>query len=136
MDNSFIKMEQYREKVRELSRLDPSVVLTLNDKSYRLEFTNRAVKKLLEMTGVNLFKDALDSQQFRDPDILAKLFYCGMLKHNPMELEELDDLLTLRHFPYYVSVIGEAIRLMLPQEEPDDSGTEQEQDRMSPVATG
>lgn len=113
--NSELAARVYRERVQATMSLDPKVSLVLKGQEYFLEFNNKAVIDLLRATGFNLLSDALTQDKVKDPSFLCDLIRYGLMANHPdVTTEEVNRIFTLKHFPYVMNQIREAIRGYLP----------------------
>jgi hypothetical protein len=126
------RAEIIQQRTRDTMKLDPKVDLQLGDSTRVLLFNNRAIKGILEDTGINLLRDGLTIDHLSDPNILTKILKRGLQAHWPEVSEEgLDDLVSMRHFLYYQTQIFTALSLFypdikdlpkLPDAEPEPAG--------------
>lgn len=104
-----------RQRMQETSKLDPKVPLHLNGTDYRLHYTNRAVKGILEDTTLNILDQPLGSEKLSDPAILGSVLFRGLQKEHPdLTLEAVDDLISVRHLLYIQTQITVALSLFYP----------------------
>lgn len=95
---------------------DPITILTLNGTQYKLEFDNRAVRKVLQELDINLFsRGSMESLRaaMDDPEAMATLLVTGLSKHHP-EVSEADSLITLRYKDYITECLLEACTVFFP----------------------
>lgn len=140
MDNRFDlekKRREYSAKVVDITKLDPVVSIVLKGEEYLLEFDNRAVKYVLDDTGYNLLKDTFSKEVMVDPKIMGSLLFRG-LQHNHPELtaDSVDSMFTMRHYPYILDRLIEAIDMFMPEGDDANSGEQDPTLRSGATTTG
>lgn len=120
------QLEERKQRLEAISRLDPHVDITLRGESYTLELNNRSVKDLLADTGVNVIKDGFPEDKADDPEFLGSLLFRALQKHHPeMTQEKADDLFSPRQYFYITYKLKEVLSLYLPDMTGIDRGVEQ-----------
>lgn len=104
----------HRLRLEETSKSDPKVLIHLGGKDYFLEYTNRAVKDVMVHLGVNLLKDPFKLEDMQDPERFAKILFLGLRANHPDLTEDsMDDLITVRMWPYMMGCINTATQLFM-----------------------
>lgn len=110
-----ITADEWRRRLNDTDKLDPTVPITLKNKEYTLEFNNRAIKRVLRDTGHNVIKDGIDRDALNDPNLYGSLVLHGLETHHPdLTEDEVDMLVTYRHFFYISSQLLTALSLFMP----------------------
>lgn len=109
--------EKYLKRVLDLSRMDPHVLIRLDGKDYKLEYTMYSAKLIKDELGIDMLKP-IDYEQGRDFGNLFGLIRHGLAKHHPeLSEEDIQKIVSPRMFMYYAAIIREAMDLMYPPEE-------------------
>lgn len=103
------------QRVEETWKLDPEVVIHLKGKEYTLEFTNFAVKEIAKHLQIDLLKSGIPQGSLQDSEILTGLIYYGLQEHHPeITKDQIDRMLSLRHYGYILNRLTEALSLFSP----------------------
>lgn len=132
------RAEIIRQRVHELSKLDPFVICRLQGVEFKLEFDNNAIKTVLSETGLNILAEGgIPREYFGDPDKVGALFFYGVQKHHGEEqagrtaqthdyvrpsnqppviisMKDLDCYLGARHHGYILRCLHEATEAFFP----------------------
>lgn len=104
-----------RQRVQETSKLDPKIPLSLDGREFVLLYTNRAVKGILEDTGINILQSPLGTAEMEDPKVLGSVVFRGLqAKHPDLTSEAVDEMITFRHLMYIQSQVMAALGLFYP----------------------
>jgi hypothetical protein len=126
MSRRVFKREEYSKEVEKTTQLDSVVSITLDKKEYKLEFTNRAVKGVFDDTGYNILSQVFDRARMQDPKLMGSLLFRGLQKHHPdLTQEGVDDMFSLRHYPYILDRLTDAMDMYVPKrQELEEEGEE------------
>lgn len=132
--------EKYYQKLPEISQLDPVVMVTLDRKDYKLEFTNQSAMDVLSDCGFNIISDRFTPQIATNAKVLGSLLYRGLEKHQPdLDQMTVNHMYSIRQYHYVSNCIIEALTSFLPdmsEYEVHEPEVEEETEKADPIVTG
>lgn len=153
MANNVEKIQKVRQLTKRLEGLnqeiisvDPWVEIVLGDKkTYKLEYSYGATKRVMRKTGLNLNVIDLSARDVMNDEIFPTLLFEGLTTHHKDAFPDEDALLDVvqrRHMSYYMACMQKALESAQPDQEKmreilqelQDVSTQQEEEQETPLA--
>jgi len=106
----------FNQRIANIAKTDPWVEITLGGKTFKLEYSFGAVRRVLQATGLNINAGEVQMDHLSDTDFMCTMLTAGLQTHNPELTEEIvADMMSMKHRLYYSERISTAIRATEPE---------------------